>query len=317
VEANTACYIAFEQGRHTVDRKLGDNDEEMSRIEQNLLSLVRNDSFDLDSIIVTASASPEGSYASNASLTSRRSASVASYFQGFLHEVYDSLSREAHFPLGTDTDGVVSASASRPQIRFISRNNPENWRMLDAIIGSDPHLCPEDKEWYSALAEISDPDVREHRMQSHPSYLYIRQNLYPRLRTVKFDFYLHRRGMEKDTVHTTALDTAYMRGVQALRDRDYKTAVSLLRPYRDYNTALAYCSLDYNASALDLLQHMDKTPRVEYLMALVHSRMGHGREAFECFRRACEGEPSFVHRGNLDPEIAALIRTYSSQSIVQ
>ena len=151
-------------------------------------------------------------------------------------------------------------------------------------------------------------DVRERRMQALSSYLYIRQNLYPRLRTVKFDFYLHRRGMEQDTLHTTVLDSTYMRGVQAIRDRDYKTAVTILRPYHDYNTAVAYCSMDYNASALEVLQGLDKTPQVEYMLAIIHSRMGRKKEAVECYRRSCEADPSFVHRGNLDPEIAELIR---------
>ena len=115
--------------------------------------------------------------------------------------------------------------------------------------------------------------------------------------------------MEKDTVHTTVLDTVYMRGIQAIRERDYKTAVSLLRPYHDYNTAIAYCSLDYNASALDILQGLDETPQVDYLLAIVHARMGHGRDAVEYYRRSCEADPAFIHRGNLDPEIAALIQT--------
>ena len=59
--------------------------------------------------------------------------------------------------------------------------------------------------------------------------------------------------MAKDTVHTAELDTLYLRGVQALRDLDYKTAVGILRPYDDYNAALAFVSADYNHSALDVL----------------------------------------------------------------
>lgn len=310
VEANTACYIAFSVGRFEVDRTLGDNAEEMARIEQNLASLARNEKFDLDSIVVTASASPEGSYSSNAFLTSRRSESVAAYFRRYLRAVYDSLSPGRQYLLGADSEDLLPAPAKTAPIQFISRNNPENWRMLDAIVGSDDHLTDADKQRYFALASVGDPDKREKQMQSLPSYLYIRQNLYPRLRTVKFDFFLHRKGMEQDTLHTTALDTAYMRGVQAIRDRDYKTAVSILRPYHDYNTAVAYCSLDYNASALEILQGLDRTPPVDYMLAIVYSRVGRKREALECYRRSCESDPSFVHRGNLDPEISALVRTY-------
>lgn len=308
VEANTACYIAFAAGRAEIDRVLGDNAEEMARIEHNLSSLARHEEFDLDSIVVTASASPEGSYASNASLTARRSASVASYFRSYLRAVYDSLDRGRPVLLGADADEGENARSQRPDIHFISRSDPENWRMLDAVVGKDPLLSEEDRRQYRECASAADPDQRERRMQAMPSYPYIRTNLYPRLRTVKFDFFLHRRGMEKDTLRTTVPDTLYMRGVQAIRDRDYKTAVSILRPYHDYNAAVAFCSLDYNASALDILRELDPTPPVEYLLAIVYARMGRRREALECYRRCCEADPSFRHRGNLDPEISELIR---------
>ena len=309
VEANTACYIAFDAGRSDIVRSLGDNDAEMARIEHNLSALARNEAFDLDSIVVTASASPEGSYASNASLTARRSASVAAYFRGYLSKVMDTLAREPQLLLGADADDRDRpARPARGDIHFISRNDPENWRMLDAIVGKDPQLTDRDRQQYAACAEAPDLDQRERRMQSLPSYLYIRQNLYPRLRTVKFDFYLHRKGMEQDTLHTTVLDTAYMRGVQAIRDRDYKTAVSILRPYHDYNAAVAFCSLDYNASALEILESLDRTPQVEYMLAIVYSRTGRRREALQCYERCCEAEPSFRHRGNLDPEISALLK---------
>lgn len=310
VEANTACYIAFDAGRSEIVRALGENDGEMTRIERNLASLARNEEFDLDSIVVTASASPEGSYASNALLTARRSAAVASYFRGYLRHVMDTLACQPHLLLGADADeGDRPAAATGSDIHFISRNDPENWRMLDAIVGKDPQLSEEDKRQYYACADALDPDLRERRMQSLPSYLYIRSNLYPRLRTVKFDFYLHRKGMEQDTLYTTVLDTTYMRGVQAIRDRDYKQAVSVLRPYHDYNAAVAFCSLDYNASALEILESLDPTPQVEYLKAIVYSRTGRRREALSCYERSCEADPSFRHRGNLDPEISDLVKS--------
>ena len=309
VEANTACYIAFAVGQSDVDRSLPGNAEEMGRIEENLSSLARNEVFGLDSIVITASASPEGSYASNASLTARRAAAVAACFRSYLRSVYDSLSPGRQYLLGADAEDRPAPAVRHPDITFISRSNPENWRMLDAIVGSDESLSDRDKQAYYDLSGIADPDRRERMLQALPSYLYIRQNLYPRLRTVKFDFYLHRRGMVRDTVRTTAPDTLYRRGVQAILDRDYKQALSILRPYHDYNTAVAYCSLDYNASALEILQTLDRTPRVDYMLAIIHSRMGRGREALECYRRCCDADPSFVHRGNLDPEITALLRS--------
>ena len=117
--------------------------------------------------------------------------------------------------------------------------------------------------------------------------------------------------MIKDTVHTTMLDSVYMRGLQAIMDRDYPTAVTLLRPYEDINTAIAYCAMDYNESAFELLSRLEKTAAVNYMLAIVYSRRGDDRSAVDCYIRSCSQNPSYVHRGGLDPEISALIRKYN------
>ncbi|MBQ2485935.1 MAG: hypothetical protein II518_02605, partial [Candidatus Methanomethylophilus sp.] len=167
------------------------------------------------------------------------------------------------------------------------------------------------KEAYFRIGEIRDPDTRERALQGEPFYRYLREKVYPYLRIVRFDFHLHRKGMVKDTIHTTELDTAYMRGVQAIRDRDYMTAVTILRPYRDYNTAVAYCLMDSNASAMEILRDLPRTAQVDYMLAILYARTGDERMAVQSYLHACAKEPSFVHRGTLDPEIAALIRKYA------
>jgi hypothetical protein len=138
----------------------------------------------------------------------------------------------------------------------------------------------------------------------------MRDSLYPRLRTVKFNFFLHRKDMVKDTIHTTVLDSTYMNGVQALRDMDYNTALALLQPYEDYNTALAYVGMDRNLSALQILEKEEKTPQVNYLLAILYSRTGDPQKAVQCYMACCKEDRSYVHRGNLDPEISVLIKTY-------
>ena len=306
VQANTACYIDFEQGRAEIRKETGHNREEMARIEGNLRSLLQRRDFDLDSIVVTASCSPEGSFEHNRRLSMRRSESVSDYFEGFLKQYRDSLKRSS-FHIGLDDTWKEEAPA---EIRLLSRNNPENWTMLDALIREDGSLSEREKEEYARVASIAEPDQREQRLQHLPSYRHIRESLYPRLRTVRFDFHLHRKGLQKDTVHTTVVDTVYMRGLQAIRDREYEQAVTLLRPYKDYNTAVAFCAMDYNASALEVLEPMDRTDKVLYLLAILYSRRGDDRKAVESYLKACRLNPAFVHRGNLDPEIAGLIHRY-------
>ena len=306
VQANTACYIDFEQGRAEIRKETGHNREEMARIEGNLRSLLQHRDFDLDSIVVTASCSPEGSFEHNRKLSMRRSESVSNYFEGFLRHWRDSV-RRSGFHIGLDETYQEEAPA---EIRLLSRNNPENWTMLDALVREDGILTGKEKEEYARTACVREPDLREQRLQKLPSYRHIRESLYPRLRTVRFDFHLHRKGLQKDTVHTTVVDTAYMQGLQAIRDREYERAVTLLRPYKDYNTAVAFCALDYNASALEVLEPMERTDKVLYLLAILYSRRGDDRRAVESYLKACRINPSFVHRGNLDPEISGLIRRY-------
>jgi len=109
---------------------------------------------------------------------------------------------------------------------------------------------------------------------------------------------------------TAVVDTVYMEGVRALRDHAYKEALTLLKPYRDFNAAVACTALEYNASALDILDGLPETDKVLYLKAVLYSRREEDARAVECYLKACRMNPALVHRGNLDPEISSLIRKY-------
>ena len=307
VEANTACYIEFTSGSSTVDERMGNNPGEIARIKDNLISLMNNEVFDLDSIIVTSSASPEGSSSFNDRLSRKRSESIGDYFSCWMKHYQDSLDAERGFEVDELGNVIVRERTSIP---MTGRSNGENWRMLDRLIEKDTVLTAEQKLEYGELQEIKDIDVRERRMQGKPWYKHVRERLYPRLRTVRFDFHLHRKGMVKDTVHTTVLDSVYMDGVQAIRDRDYERALTLLRPYGDYNTAIAYLCMDYNASAMQILERLENTAQVNYMLAVLYSRRGDEQKAVECYVRSCSQDPTYVHRGNLDPEISVLIKRY-------
>lgn len=310
--ANTACYVDFAQGRSDVNPDLGYNRDELGRIHGNILEVLGNKTFDLDSIVIAASASPEGSVSLNSSLSARRAASVAEYFEKDVRAYRDSVRREA-FSVTVDADGrerIVRADAGVPDIRFISRSNGENWERLGVLVDEDTLMTEAEKRSFMKHFETRDADVREAALQKEPYYKYMRENLYPKLRTVRFDFFLHRKGMVKDTVHTTELDTVYMKGVQLLKDRDYKAALEYLRDYRDYNTAIAYVSLDYNASAMSILQDIERTPAVNYMLAVLYARNDDDEKAVGHYLEACRQDRSYVFRGNLDPEIYILIQRY-------
>ena len=327
VQANTACYIDFEQGSAEIVEDMSHNRSEMGRIKENLASLIENREFDLDSIVVTASCSPEGSVKYNTRLSQRRSESVSRYFGTFIRERREELRKEAETAYYFDSldeeilrfeeDSSASPQNDRPDVRFISRSNPENWRMLDVLIAQSDSLTADQKREYIDICEgYDDLDMREEALAKTGYYRYLREVLYPSLRTVKFDFHLHRKGMVKDTIQTTVIDEEYMAGVRAIRDRDYETAITLLRPYHDYNAAVAFCAMDYNASALAILEdpslslRMTGSPemgaQVDYLLAVIYSRQGKDKEAVEHYLKACGAAPSYWHRGNLDPEITEL-----------
>lgn len=309
ISANASCRIEFEEGKADVKPEMGENYLEIRNIKSTLATLLDNETFDLDSIVVSATASPEGQYQYNQSLAQRRSESVSRYFNAYMKGYLDSLAMNRGFSLNVDDTYHAEIKDMSP-IRFTPRCIPENWDDLCELVRSDKELDEFEKTSFFELCQDLDMDSREKKMQKMPYYSHLKQNIYPRLRCVKFNFYLHRRGMTKDTVHTTVIDTTYMKGVQALIDMDYEVAVSLLGPYKDFNSAIAYIGLDRNVSAMAILQSLEKTAQVNYLLAILYSRAGDEQNAVECYVKACKQNSAYVHRGNLDPEISLLIKTY-------
>ena len=307
--ANTECRIDFEVGKSEVKPELGENAIGIHRIKETLASLLNNETYDLDSIVVSATASPEGAYSANNTLAQRRSEAVSKYFSTYIKEYGDSLLMEGGVSMDLD-GGHMRYTRQRMDIGFTPRCIPENWEDLYTLVENDPVLNVDQKETFRQIYTIEDPDKREKTLQGRSYYSYLKESLYPRLRTVKFNFYLHRKGMVKDTVHTTVIDSTYMRGVQALKDMDYAGALALLNPYKDFNTAVAFMGLNRNANALQILEKLEKTPEVNYLLAVLYSRRGEPEKAVECYLRSCRQNRSYVYRGNLDPEISALIKTY-------
>ena len=208
-----------------------------------------------------------------------------------------------------DAEGVIHKEEVAT-IPLVARANAENWDDLDRMIAADTVLTAEQRDRYFKIRENRQADSREYLLRREKFFPHLRDSLYPLLRTVTFDFHLHRKGMVKDTVQTTVPDDVYAAGVQALRDRDFERAIELLAPYGDYNTAVAYLSMDRNYSALQILEKEEKTAEVNYMMAILRSRINDIQGAVEAYMEACRQNPVYISRGNLDPEISVLIKTY-------
>ena len=283
VTDNTDAFLDFGKGSVRLDTLLESNAAELARIRKCFEGVHSRKDLVMDSVTVTASCSPEGSWLYNERLAAARADAVKSY-------IIDRVS------------GLESSSVR-------SRHVPENWEYFRKIVENDSVLEQSSKIRILELSQDADKDRAEEIMSGMPEYRYLREKIYPRLRTVSFSFYMHRPGVMKDTIHTKVLDTLYMRGLEALKSLDYKTAATLLGSYGDYNAALALASSGYDDSALDILDALhSQDSRTYYLQAVLLSRSGEYRRARECFLRSVEKDPSMVHRANLDPELSGIIR---------
>ncbi|MBQ3711616.1 MAG: hypothetical protein II891_04380 [Bacteroidales bacterium] len=290
VRADGECRLEFSAGSASLDTSLGRNSMEIKRITAALEELLEDSDYAMDSIVVAATCSPEGSWRFNSALSRRRSQAVCDWYSGLRNR--DTVSLE-----------------------FIPRAVPENWDGLWAEVTADTLIPELEKQRVESLRDVRDPDRRERLLAGMSCYRYVREYLYPHLRVVNFRFYRHRRGMIQDTLVTTVPDTVYAAGLRALRDCDYKKAAALLAQYSDINSAVAFCAADMNASAMHVLDNLPISAREEYIRALVHARRGEERKAVEAYCRACELDPTYVHRGNLDPEISGLKKKYETVDI--
>ena len=276
-------YIQFFVGDTRVVDTLGDNWRQLDKITGLMRQIVEQQEFWVDTITLTAASSPEGAYAFNDRLSQGRAAALKRY----LVRRY-----------GRSIDTMLT-------VRWVA----EDWQELTNRIRTDREVVNRDAILELIVAE-KNPDRREQaiRQRFPKEYAYIRSVIYPQLRAVNFRYSLRRKGMVKDTIHTTELDTAYARGVQLLQKRKYAKALYILNDYNDRNTVVAHLSLDHNERAMELLATMPKDAVTEYLRAIACSRLGRKEEGRRHFLEACRLDERMEYRGNLDPEIAELLK---------
>lgn len=275
-------YIQFFVGDTRVVDTLGNNRQQLDKITDLMQQIVEQQEFWVDTITLTAASSPEGGYAFNDRLSQGRAEALKQYLV-------------KRYGRGIDTLLTV---------RWIA----EDWPELTQRIRTDKSI--ENREAIlEVIAGEKNPDRREQAIRQRflKDYAYIRSKIYPQLRAVNLRYNLRRKGMVKDTIHTTELDTTYACGVELLQKRKYAKALYILNEYNDRNTVVAHLSMDHNERALELLSTMPKDAVTEYLWAIACSRLGRKAEGREHFLEACRLDERMEYRGNLDPEISDLL----------
>lgn len=284
--------LVFRTNSAEIRDDLGDNAEQLSRIESRMNEILRQREFHVDSIVLTASASPEGPFYRNEILARDRA-----------HALRKWLVRR--FP-SSRIDTLIS-------VRWIG----EDWAELARLIRQSDKISHLSEVIQAAISRDTDKidDFERGLRRRFPAdYKFITENLYPQLRAVSFKYNLRRVGMVKDTIHTTVPDTLYARGLSLLKSRKYADALNVLATYRDRNTAICLMSLGRDSDAHEILFALPEDAHNHYLIALTSARLGFHADALRHFNRACELNSILRFRGRLDPEISNLLKTVDNEN---
>lgn len=284
---NYSAHIVFPVGRSEFKLDMGDNKKEIEKVEKIVRDVDETGIFVVDSIVMVATCSPEGSWVANESLARRRSQSMGQFFKGRQNE-----------------DVELSKL-------IVPHYLAEDWEKLTTLINGTDTLKNK-AEILALIQGETNADVRENKIRSQfpADYKLMKDAFYPELRAVNFMFNMHRKGMVKDTIHTDVIDERYAEGIQMLENRRYKDALEVLLDYEDVNTAICYMSMGYDTPALNILQKEKESANTVYLMAVIYARQKDYAKAVEYYKKAVSMDKTKAWRGALDPEINQLIQAY-------
>lgn len=284
---NYSAHIVFPVGRSEFKLDMADNKSEIEKVEKFVREVDETGIFVVDSIVMTATCSPEGSWAANENLARRRSQSMGQFFKGRQNEDIE-LSK-----------------------LIIPHYLAEDWAKLATLIQNKDTLQNK-AEILALIQNEQNTDIRESKIRSQfpADYKVMKDTFYPELRAVNFEFNMHRKGMVKDTVHTDVIDEKYGEGIKMLENRRYKDALEVLLEYDDVNTAICYMSMGYDTPALTILKKEKETANTVYLMAVIYARQNDYSKAVEYYKKAVAMDKTKAWRGALDPEINLLIQAY-------
>lgn len=273
--------IEFAKNSAALNPNFGANNKVINDIKASLDALMKNTEFDLDSIIVSATASPEGAINVNQRFSGQRSDAVSNYFKSYVdshrwkfkasedsvrnHYREDIASAQSSYEEGIlpkeDLDFLLDsfqrelAKVKPPTIDFKVNPIAENWDDLYTLVSLDSVMTDKEKNlFYDTYDKINNLDVRENTMKKHSYYNYMSKELYPQIRVVKFKFHMHRKGMEHDTSWNYFPSEKFKEGVRALRGFDFIKAENILKNYPSYNAAICFIVRKKPIQAVKLLE---------------------------------------------------------------
>lgn len=195
-KARATYRVTFVQDKYDIRPEYMDNAEQIRRMRTNLYEALTSPGFVLDTIAVTATASPEGSWAHNMMLSENRGRAVAGYIQDYL---------------------MMSGLSGAGNVRYVVRNVPENWEGLDRLMREDPMINSYERSLYFSREYEYDRDRREAAMRGDSYYKMIYERFYPLLRVVELTFIGH--GTNAPQLNREKIDTVYIdRPVEVVRE---------------------------------------------------------------------------------------------------
>ncbi|MFV0470381.1 MAG: hypothetical protein ACK5MK_15840 [Dysgonomonas sp.] len=284
-------YIKFPPKSSKFDINYKDNRDQMKKITDIYDAIVSYGVYAFDSVVIQMSSSLVGKFNDNTDLTEKQSVSIKNYLSKALGDKLD-------------VDSIFKA-------RFIS----EDWNTLVREIQKRKDIKNKD-EILNMLTSATDPDACEDNIKAKykEDYAIIRDSIYPLLAKAEVRFNLHRTDMTTDTEDRVEYKGEdYEEGLRLLQEREYWKALDILSKYGDFNTALCYACLGYNAKAYEMLIGQPKTKSSEYLLAILALRLDKEDEAVEHLMESFKLDVMKIYRAALDPEVKELIKKRNLQ----
>lgn len=269
------------------DPRHQNNSAELDKIKETYKVFNESKTIELDSILIRNATDLTGQWTANYELSEKRAKDLARY-------------------LGSDAS-MNKRGTSFYKTKWLG----ENWNLLVKEIQANNKLTNK-AEVLDIIGNTLNPEDSKKEIQTkYPDdFAIIKSEIYPKLGVTDIIFYGHRTDMATDT-EVVKVDPEYKKGVALLQERKYAEALEILANYPDYNAAVALAALGYNGKAYDVLNKQKPNANVEYLSAVVATRLGQDQAAINHLLKSVKMDSGMMYRINLDPDIITLVEKYN------